>query len=184
VTAPTPPTKPAPGRLRLVQDVVNSRDIEAGVDLWADLPSWRAWLRERRLPSRGLRAEDLAAAVAVREALRSVLAANNGAPPDDAAWRTLDDAARRSGLRVGLATAGAHITADPAAPLGPVLASVATALLDGTWARLKACRNPDCRYAFFDATKNRSGAWCTMRRCGHQSSSRAYRARRRRTGSR
>ena len=58
------------------------------------------------------------------------------------------------------------------------LAGVAvTAMLDGSWERLKACRN--CRWAFFDESKNRSAHWCSMQLCGNRLKTRAYRRRHR-----
>ncbi len=50
--------------------------------------------------------------------------------------------------------------------LGRVLAVVYAAMQDGTFGRLKACRNHDCRWAFYDYSKNRSASWCSMQLCG------------------
>ncbi len=55
---------------------------------------------------------------------------------------------------------------------------VFTAMTDGTWARLKTCRNERCQKAFYDTSKNRSGAWCSMAGCGSRFKARAYRHRR------
>ena len=55
---------------------------------------------------------------------------------------------------------------------------VLQAQIDGTWDRLKICAADDCRWAFFDASKNRGGHWCTMELCGNREKNRAYRARR------
>jgi predicted RNA-binding Zn ribbon-like protein len=60
--------------------------------------------------------------------------------------------------------------------LSGILAAAATAGLDGSWDRLKACR--ECRWAFYDRSRNRSGAWCAMRICGNRTKNRSYRARR------
>lgn len=49
---------------------------------------------------------------------------------------------------------------------------------EGTWGRLKACRNEDCLWIFYDAPKNRSGRWCNMDVCGARHKMRAYRQRR------
>jgi predicted RNA-binding Zn ribbon-like protein len=64
------------------------------------------------------------------------------------------------------------------AALARLLAIVATARADGTWPRLKACREDTCQWAFYDQSKNRSGRWCTMDVCGNRSKARAYRTRR------
>ena len=62
--------------------------------------------------------------------------------------------------------------------LGRVLAVVYGAMRDGSFARLKACRNHDCRWAFYDYSKNRSASWCSMQLCGNRTKTRAYRRRR------
>jgi predicted RNA-binding Zn ribbon-like protein len=50
-------------------------------------------------------------------------------------------------------------------------------MTDGTWKRLKACRNHGCRWAFYDYSKNRSGSWCSMQLCGNRTKTRSYRRR-------
>ncbi len=41
---------------------------------------------------------------------------------------------------------------------------------------MKACGDPDCLAAFFDASKNHTGRWCA-RRCGNRCNARAMRRR-------
>jgi predicted RNA-binding Zn ribbon-like protein len=62
---------------------------------------------------------------------------------------------------------------------GRVLASAHAAMLDGTWRRLKVCRNSGCGWAYYDRSKNVSGAWCAMEICGNRRKTRAYRRRQR-----
>jgi predicted RNA-binding Zn ribbon-like protein len=64
------------------------------------------------------------------------------------------------------------------AAIGRLLAIAYDAALDGTWQRLKVCRNDTCRWAFYDSSRNRSGAWCTMAICGNRMKGRAFRRRR------
>jgi predicted RNA-binding Zn ribbon-like protein len=59
--------------------------------------------------------------------------------------------------------------------LDEVLATAFGAMLDGTWRRLKACRN--CRWSFYDYSPNRSATWCSMQLCGNRTKTRAYRRR-------
>jgi predicted RNA-binding Zn ribbon-like protein len=73
---------------------------------------------------------------------------------------------------------------EPAARGGPVeriigrlVAEVIRAEAEGKWSRLKACRNEGCRWAFYDASKNRSGSWCNMQVCGSRHKMRTYRER-------
>ena len=61
--------------------------------------------------------------------------------------------------------------------LGRVLAVAYGAMIDGTWPRLKACRNHGCRWAFYDESRNRSASWCSMQLCGNRTKTRAYRRR-------
>ena len=58
--------------------------------------------------------------------------------------------------------------------LGRLFAIVAGEQLGGQWRRLKACANPACNAAFYDASSNRSGRWCSMRRCGVRLHSRRH----------
>ncbi len=45
-----------------------------------------------------------------------------------------------------------------------ILAAVANAIASGTWSRLKTCG--DCRWAFYDHTRNASKRWCGMTKGG------------------
>jgi len=54
---------------------------------------------------------------------------------------------------------------------------VYTAMADGTWSRLKACRRDVCRWLFYDRSRNRSAVWCRMAVCGNRTKTKAYRAR-------
>jgi predicted RNA-binding Zn ribbon-like protein len=62
--------------------------------------------------------------------------------------------------------------------LGEVLAAVALADRDGTWRRLKLCREQTCQAVFYDRSKNGSRCWCSMEVCGNRNKTRAYRSRR------
>jgi predicted RNA-binding Zn ribbon-like protein len=58
-----------------------------------------------------------------------------------------------------------------------LLAAAIWAQHTGIWERLKACANEDCRWIFYDHSKNRSGNWCVMEICGSRAKMRAYRQR-------
>lgn len=180
--------QPAPGPLATVQAFINTTDIEGGTEELASPGALRDWLAARGLLPTGatLGDDDLDRALAAREALRDLLAANHGDPVEPSAVETLNRLAPAAALRVRFSPDGRAALA-PAAPgldgaLGRLLAIVHDATLDGTWARLKVCRNDVCRWAFYDASKNRSGAWCTMAICGSRLKVRAYRQRRRASG--
>jgi|SRR5919108_1902548 predicted RNA-binding Zn ribbon-like protein len=172
------------GNLELVLAFVNTRDLEDNTDELASAAALGAWLRARGLlRGRDPSGADLVHAKRVREALRSLLRANNGLSVRKEAAATLDWAARRAGLSVRFGP-GAAARHEPAAAgvdaaLGSILAAVATAMLDGSWARAKACRARDCQWAFYDRARNRSRIWCSMSVCGNRTKARAYRRRRR-----
>jgi predicted RNA-binding Zn ribbon-like protein len=126
---------------------------------------------------------DLRRALEVREALRNLMGANNGEPLDAEAVELLNRTAARAKV-VAAFDDHASWRIEPASKgvdraLGLMLASVFRAMSDGSWNRIKACGNPDCRWAFHDSSKNRSGRWCDMASCGNRMKARAFRERER-----
>jgi predicted RNA-binding Zn ribbon-like protein len=173
---------PAPGPLRLVQEFVNTLDAEAGEDLLADRRTFTAWLHEQEPAVTGPPPSDhdIAAATELREALRALLHVNAGGKPDADAAALVNRMSAEAPVRVELGPDGA-VTLHGDGILAAVLAAAATAMLDGSWPRLKACVDPDCGWAFYDRSRNRSGQWCDMAVCGSRHKVRAYRSRRRGT---
>jgi predicted RNA-binding Zn ribbon-like protein len=153
--------KAAPEPLRQVQLLVNSADVEHGLD-W--LPDW--------LAERGLEGE-LERARQLREALRLLVLTNNGRAVDAHAVEVVNASAERLFLR--LDESGAPAVAGAQDALDDVVAIAFGAMLDGTWGRLKACRN--CHWSFYDYSPNRSATWCSMQLCGNRKKTRAYRRR-------
>jgi predicted RNA-binding Zn ribbon-like protein len=51
--------------------------------------------------------------------------------------------------------------------------------LAGDYRRIKICDNPDCRWVFYDESRNRTRRWCEDRYCGNLMKVRRFRARRR-----
>jgi predicted RNA-binding Zn ribbon-like protein len=145
-----------------VQLLLNSQDLEHEVDWLPD------WLAERGLERTERRAR------ALRSALRALVRANNGVPLDDEAVSTVNAAARRVSVQVD-ATGSLSVSTDGDA-LDRIVAIALGAMLDGSWGRLKACRN--CCWSFYDNSPNRSGTWCSMQLCGNRKKTRAYRKRR------
>jgi predicted RNA-binding Zn ribbon-like protein len=170
----------AEGPLRLVQLFVNTVDHEHGREWLATPADLSGWLAEHGLGEVADPGWDgLERARAVREALRGLLRANGGGAPGANDAAVVNRAARRGGLVVraredgtAVVEAGAH-GLDGA--LGRVLAVALAAMLDGSWARLKTCRR--CRWVFWDGSRNRSAAWCSMQLCGNRVKTRAYRRR-------
>ena len=179
--------EPAPGALGLVQAFVNSNyDLEHGhgAELLGDPRALRVWLAARGLMRAGEPVDDgdLARALAVREGLRALLIANNGGVLDRAAVAELDAAAAHASFGVRLATNSPEFephASGVGGALATILAVATRSMLDGSWQRFKACRQHDCRWAFYDHSRNAAGNWCSMRVCGGRAKQRAYYRRRR-----
>ena len=173
-----------PRHAELVRGFVNTRDVEAGTEALADGPGLSAWLRGQALVGPGTVADDGTAALArdLREALRDVLTAHHDGTSDLVAQDRLDHLAAALPLRVTFPAGEptlAPVGADAVAGLAGVLAAVGAAAADGSWSRLKVCPADDCRWAFYDTSRNRSRTWCSMQVCGNRKKTRAFRARRR-----
>src|SRR4051812_6412844 len=82
----------APGDLDLVQRFVNTADLDQGTDELADQAGLAAWLDRVGMAAQ-VDAAGRDRVVAFREAIRALLLANHGAPPDPGAIATLDRAA-------------------------------------------------------------------------------------------
>ncbi|MFI5842134.1 CGNR zinc finger domain-containing protein [Catenuloplanes sp. NPDC051500] len=113
------------------------------------------WLTAHGL-SRGL---DLEAALRLRTALRKSL--------------TGEGTAETFPLRLAYTPGtGLTLTAEDR-----IVLTVAHTVATGSWARVKLCAAPDCRWAFYDTSKSGAGRWCSMTVCGNRAKTRAYRRR-------
>ena len=185
-------TPETPARLRLVEDFLNTRSVEFATDDLGTPDALAAWLHGRGLLDAGapVASTDLRRAVQLREGVRALVAAGHAELPaapepgdglDPGALGGLDDLARRLALVVDVTHEPPRLA--PAAPgtvdaaLAAVLAAIAEAAADGSWARFKVCREPGCRWAYYDHSRNRSRAWCSMETCGNRAKARAFRRR-------
>ncbi|WP_440098405.1 CGNR zinc finger domain-containing protein [Streptosporangium sp. H16] len=172
----------APGPLALVQAFVNSVNVEFGPDRFATAEGLATWLERNGLGGPGVEPGELDRrdAVILREALRALLRENNGGPPDPQARRTIEHVARACPLVVGFDGEAGPLGLRPAltdvrGALATVLASVADAVADGSWQRLKACGEHRCEWVFYDRSRNRGSRWCSMSVCGTRAKMRTYR---------
>jgi predicted RNA-binding Zn ribbon-like protein len=175
--------KPAPESLALMQRFVNTRNYLSGGDFLADAEEATAWMTRHGLLGADERIgeRERERLVGFRETLRSLLSAHNGTPGVDA--QALNKFLATIDLRVQFGSDGRlslESTPDGGQVervVGRLLAEAVRAEAEGRWGRLKACFNEECRWAFYDASKNRSGRWCTMQVCGARHKMRAYRER-------
>ena len=174
----------APGELEQVAAFVNTVDLESGRDELAAPEALAAWLAARALAPAELRVRtaDPRRAIELREALRAVLLAHNeGQDVPAGAAQVLEAAAQRARIRLRFLSDG-QTQLEPTAggvdaALGRLLTIVHSAIANGSWTRLKACREHTCAWAFYDHTRNHSRAWCDMQVCGNRAKARAYRRR-------
>jgi predicted RNA-binding Zn ribbon-like protein len=170
----------APDPLRLVQRFVNTVDKDHGRE-WLGTPHDLAdWFEEAGLGCVRVTRHGVERAHDLRSALQAFLAANNGRKLDDDAIATINRTANAAKLTAGLDERGRlqfHVRGhDVDAALGRIVAVAFSTLTDGSWSRLKTCRN--CNWAFYDYSRNRSAKWCSMLICGNRLKSRTYRRRR------
>jgi predicted RNA-binding Zn ribbon-like protein len=171
----------------LVRDFANTVDHETDRDLLGDPDALTGWLRERRLLTGGERttADHLATALALRSGVRAAMAAHHD---DGGEGPGPEFEEVTSALPLRVAFIGSEPRLQPMQSgvpggLATLLVAVHDCRLDGTWQRLKLCPADDCRWAFYDASKNQTRVWCSMGVCGNRTKTRTYRARRRTNGS-
>jgi predicted RNA-binding Zn ribbon-like protein len=177
-------TRRAPGPLGLVQRFVNTRNLMRGYDLLESPERATSWLEESGYgPPGNLEEAELARLRELREGLRNILLCHNLG-----ASSVTSEPRLRFGDLVGATTLGVSfdssgrpcLTSSSAGMEGIVqdlLIAAVGAGYEGTWQRLKACANEECRWIFYDASKNRSGSWCIMEICGSRAKMRSYRER-------
>ncbi|WP_433760632.1 CGNR zinc finger domain-containing protein [Nocardia sp. CA-135398] len=169
----------APAALARLVEFVNTRRADG--DAIGTPEQLTSWLRTHQLLPEGT--ANTAAqqrAVRVREGLRALLATNNAEPVTSPRPDGLDPTAR---AELAALTATLPLTLDVTSTppclvpntddvvdraLTTLLADIATAVAAGTWSRLKTCREPSCRWAFYDHSRNRGRTWCSMDVCGNR----------------
>ena len=181
--------KPAPDALARIQALVNTVELPSGPDRLADPADARPWLVDQRVlaPHAELESTDLELVRGVREALRALLVRNAGGPsPSTEVLAPLRTVAANGTARADFDADG-HVRLEASGDsvserLVELLLVVRDAQHDGSWARLKACANDECQWAFFDRSRNHGGTWCQMSTCGNKLKNRELRARQKAAG--
>jgi hypothetical protein len=175
VTAPRD-RQAAPGRLELVRELLNTWRIPNDTRVPTDL------LAQGLTAARGASRREAAALRALRDDLRACIEDPSRGAERLNAW------IRRLGVSPVVTEGGLRFEAAPGPP-GRIFGIVLAAIMAGQWIRLKAC--PDCRWVFYDQTRNRGKRWCLMyaggpygRACGTIAKVRRYRERQRRDAAR
>lgn len=173
-----------PPHVVVLRDFANTLDEESGGDALPTPADLARWLQHYDLlpdhEGADATATELERARSLRDGLRRAMSLhhdNTSAPLPH-----LDALARELPLRVDFATDQPRlspVSTGVDAGLAQLLVAVMAAHSDHTWPRLKLCHASDCRWAFYDVSKNRSRTWCAMGVCGNRAKTRSYRARRR-----
>jgi predicted RNA-binding Zn ribbon-like protein len=175
-------TRPAPGRLALVQAFINTNDLDRSEDRLGTADAAKDWFVRCGLLSESARVgrQDLNRIIEVREALRVLLTVDRSSAPD-VRTSELEKVAGGAKLTFRFDVADG-IYLEPRSPgvagaLGALLVICYESAVDGAWFRLKACSNDECRWVFFDQSKNRASKWCRPEICGNRMRARAHRVR-------
>jgi predicted RNA-binding Zn ribbon-like protein len=170
-----------PRAVELVRDFVNTREPQVEHDELTTPTRLREWCAARGLvPARArLDAQDLEAAISVREGLRAALMTQAGHDADAGALEELNQVFARMPVRPEFGAAGYRLVPATRGALAQALAGIADAIResseDHTWRRLKVCARDSCRWAFYDSSRNQVRRWCSMAGCGnHVKMKRAY----------
>lgn len=177
--------KVAPEPLVAVQALANSHPSEDQGELLHDVETTRYWLLRFRFGADGIAVTeaDRERLLELRRCVRALIDANMTGVQDEAANAELAAIAARHPVSVRAGRDGRlALDLEPAASVDALIAQligiVLQAQINGSWERLKICAADSCRWAFYDASKNRGGHWCSMQVCGNRMKNRAYRERR------
>ncbi|MCE7082851.1 CGNR zinc finger domain-containing protein [Streptomyces sp. ST2-7A] len=197
----------APGGLVLVQELVNTLDVETARDALTSVGDLAEFSERHSLPR--LPPTEIAELVRLREALRAVLLVHAGHLPTGVPIPPVvpTPASGPGPGRIDTSPADPTAELNRLLTIGPLLlrvdtggaatlvpvgglrgvsfvtarvaAAVAEGVREGNWWRLKACEAPNCQWAYYDRSPAGRRRWCSMRVCGSRAKMRAYRARRR-----
>jgi predicted RNA-binding Zn ribbon-like protein len=141
-----------------------------------------AWFRESGVTNTapGSRPEDVVVAVALREAIYSLVFARfTGGEYDTEAGALVNAAAARPSVIPQLSATGRVVKATPEQALSTV-ARVAIGILGGSDGDLlKECGRPECTQVYLDHSRGFRREWCAMATCGNKMKAAAFRARQR-----
>jgi predicted RNA-binding Zn ribbon-like protein len=156
--------------------------------LWrefAGVDDWLEWTNEHGLARTATSTREIfSQAMALREALRSLEAMNNGERGNDAPARLLNELIESLGVHPVVEPFGdvqlrASAVTGRNAPIASILIMALDAMSRGVWTRFKLCQDPSCRASFYDATKNGTKTWCSVDGCGARNKMRRMRERQR-----
>ena len=158
-----------PHTAQLLIDFVNTVEWQTDEETWVSPGALADWVESRTgvVPTE-LTDDDLILARRFREGLREVLLTHAGHEPRAGAIDEMNALLAEFPMHLRFGEHGdATITTEGEFFLHPVMTAVHTLSTDRNWNRVKACSRDTCRWAYWDASRNQSGRWCTMAGCGN-----------------
>jgi hypothetical protein len=167
---------PAPGDLvrldvcgdpaDLIVRFINTLDVEAGSDALDTVDGWRSWLSAQGLDGCfGQESpRDLEQVRELRDDLRALASGERCGQ------------VQQVGIQVALTVDG-QVELSSQTAVGLIAAAAAKVAIEQRLDRVKICPADDCRWAFYDTSRNRSRQWCSMEVCGNRAKARAHRER-------
>lgn len=174
----------APDPLVAVQALANTYSFENDEERLLDRDSARRWLVETELAAADVSVDEgeLRRLVEFRRLIRELIGANPDGSQDPALAAELATLLADHPTRLALGASGElELDLEPAPTVDGVIAQmlgiVHRSQLEEQWQRLKICASDECRWAFYDTSRNRGGTWCQMEVCGNRIKNRRYRER-------
>jgi predicted RNA-binding Zn ribbon-like protein len=167
----------APGGLEIVRRFVNTQSAETGAELLRSSGDLRRWVHSEGVAVRTVAAADLDRAHHIRRVLRDSIESRDEPLELDRVAKDydvrLDFGAAKLIPQTRTKTPGAHNL------FCALLIATWTAVHDGTWNRMIACSNEDCRWIVYDNSKSKTVQWCSDKVCGGRARAQRYRDRQR-----
>lgn len=151
----------------LLVDFLNTLDVDEGTDVLEDPTAWRAWVEQHGLAVLGHEAEQ--PAEGAEEDVRALR--------DDLRCLATGEGECHVDVPVTVRMEGGRVALGGSTPRAVIAAAAARLAVEGRLDRVKICPADDCRWAFYDASRNHSRQWCSMQVCGNRAKARNHRER-------
>jgi hypothetical protein len=146
----------------LLVDFLNTLDVDEGTDVLDDEATWVEWADRHGLAPICGEVEDLGTMRALRDDLRCMAMGEGDCSVD---------------VPVTVLMEGGRVMLGGKTPRGVIAAAAARLAVEDRLGRVKICPADDCRWAFYDTSKNQSRQWCSMKVCGNRAKARNHRER-------
>jgi hypothetical protein len=146
----------------LLVDFLNTLDVDDGTDVLDDTAAWVDWAARHGLETVSGKAEDLGSIRALRDDLRCIAKGEGDCSVD---------------VPVTVRMEGGRVTLGGKTPQGVIASAAARLAVEDRLSRVKICPADDCQWAFYDASRNHSRQWCSMKVCGNRAKARSHRER-------